>query len=435
MLLGVLGLLVTPAAASHWQPGDGNPAERASQARDSFSTGVFADDWSPSGDDDSSDDTDEDSSSDDDQPDDTGDDSGSDDSSSEEPDDSNDPDDTGDSDDTDRDESAEEDVFSTGVFSDDWAETFLTERFGTPDEEESSDEPADVGDGDDSSDTDDDTGDNTGDDSTGDNSGDSPDDDTGDDTSGDGTGDHTGPSHERWGGHPPWEGTQYNENYCYTHFHRDEFDETHCGWDLDVPRPSENGDSATEDMTVREAPAPESLGLEWISYPNPRDVMPNPYTAQDQPSFKLCTVLLNQDDEPITGHTVSDALVSMDIDGVPYGEAHPATFGLPLTQYSDMLGRNPNMPEGDGWLDSECMEFANMAPGTYAYSRPDVTGSDADEIEFVGVTEYWNQQNMGEPFDGQVSPYGSSDLSDGSVTLDTSHDGRHIEVVYVFRLK
>lgn len=396
LFLGVLSAVSVSVMAA---PSDNaNPAQRALDVSAAFNDGVFADDWSP-GSDESDDSSEDDSSSDGDQP---ATDIGA--------------------------------VFSGGVFADDW--TPVPDQSDDSSEEDGSDAPDEgsddaPSDGDNSSDGDapSDDDDNSSDDDQSDD-GDAPDD-------GD-SGDSDRVSHEYvaelWGGTTPWEGVQENEHICFTHFHRDAFDESHCGWDLDVEEPPQLGDSATEDRTLTPAPAPESLGIEWISYPNPRDVMPDPYTAQDEPSIKVCTVLLNQDNEVITGETVDNAEVSMDIGGVPYGEAHPATFDLPLTQYSDMIGANENMPEGDGWLDSECMEFANLAPGSFTYSEPAITGSDSQDIEFVGVTEYWNQQNVGEPFDKNVDAYGATDLSDGEFSLGPSHDRRHIELVYVFRL-
>jgi hypothetical protein len=400
--------MVAPASASHWQPGDGNPAADAAQLADNFNDDVFADDWSPL-----PEDNDESSSAD-------GSSASDDDRSSNTP--TND--DTT-NDDTDTDTDTEDDTGSdTGNNTEDDVGVCVIGVDSPCNADQWDDNQTDTTS---SNETDDETDDGTSDDS-----------DTGSDDQT--TGDvNTDVSHDRihelYNGHPPWEGYQRNEDHCFTHFHRDVYDEIHCGWELDTQQPADQGDTASEDRSLTRPDPPEAAGMEWISYPNSRDVMPDPSTAQDQPSALVCTILLNQDNEPITGHTVPDTRFAMEFDGIRYPEAHPATFTTPLTQNHDLIGTSPELPEGDGWLDSECFEFANLEPGQFTYSQPSVTGTGSDQVEFVGVTEHWDTQNVGEPYDRQVDSYGETPLSDGQFSLDMSHDGRHIEVAYVFRLQ
>lgn len=253
------------------------------------------------------------------------------------------------------------------------------------------DEPGD----DESGDEDDDFNDGTGDDESGD-------DESGDDESGDDTGDDTGDD------------------------------------DSGDDSSDDGSDGVTEERSVTPAPPLSDpsvvTGDGWVSYPNPRNQMPSPETAVQDPSIKVCTVLLNQADEVITGTSVSGTTITMDTSIERYSEADPVTFVTPLDQYADLIGTSPALPEGDGFLDAECVEFHNIEEGQYTYSPPSITGEHADEIEFVGVTEYAGARPSGNPFDKEVFDFGTNDLSDGEFNLEGSYDQRHGEAIYFFRL-
>lgn len=209
--------------------------------------------------------------------------------------------------------------------------------------------------------------------------------------------------------------------------------------DGDTPDDAPDDSGVTEERHVTEAPSPSSpsvsTGEGWISYPNPRNHMPRPSTAIDDPSIKVCAVLLNQANEVITGTTVPDTRITMDTSIDRYEAGNPVTFTTPLEQYADLIGTDPSLPEGDGYLDAECVEFHNLETGRYTYSPPSITGQHADEIEFVGVTEYAGARPSGNPFEKEAYEFGTNDLSDGVFNLEGEYDQRHGEAIYFFRLK
>jgi hypothetical protein len=195
----------------------------------------------------------------------------------------------------------------------------------------------------------------------------------------------------------------------------------------------------TETRDVTPAPEPDGQGDNWISYPNPRDHILDYDTLESMGDMKVCTILLNQAGEPIDGDTVADTTIQVDTDinehEPAYDDADPVTFTTPLDQVADLKGTAPDLPEGDGMLDAECAEYHNLPFDTYTYAPASITGANADNVEFVGLTEYWDDANRGNPFQDTLYQYGENDLSDGTVTLTPDEDSDHAEVIYVFRLR
>ncbi|MBC5793020.1 MAG: hypothetical protein H8Z69_03180 [Nanohaloarchaea archaeon] len=223
-----------------------------------------------------------------------------------------------------------------------------------------------------------------------------------------------------------------------------------CVIGVDSPCNSEeyDGDNETEDTDQSEeeieerhvtpAPEPEAVGENWISYPNPRDHVLNYDTINDHGDIKVCTVLLNQRDQVITGESVNVELsVDTNIsEGVSeYDDSNPVRFDTPLNQVADLIGTSDEYREGDGMLDAECAEYHNLPFGTYTYSNLTVSGEDSEQVEFVGVTEYWDDRpDGGDPFNRQVSSYGENELSDGTVTVTPDEDNNHAEVIFVAKI-
>lgn len=209
--------------------------------------------------------------------------------------------------------------------------------------------------------------------------------------------------------------------------------------DADEEPDDGDGTEVTEERHVTPAPEPEYVADTWISYPNPRDHVLDYSTINDYGDIQICKVLLNQAGEVITGETVPDTTFSVDTDiveGVPqYTDSDPVTFTTPLDHYNDLVGSSPDYVEGDGMLDAECAEYHNVPFGTYHYDMEEITGANADQVEFVGVTEYWDDANRGNPFGGELFDYGQNDLSDGIVTLTPDEDENHAEVIFVNQLK
>jgi len=159
--------------------------------------------------------------------------------------------------------------------------------------------------------------------------------------------------------------------------------------------------NVTEEAYTEPAPEPGDEYFEaaaddgsWVSYVNPRDEYRDPYLGDG--SGKICTVLLNEAGEPIVGETVPNTTVT-----VPTGEtlewhssADPMTVEYPLTDNyerpldADQFGTSDDVAQGDGYMDSHCIEFHGPAIGDeIEYGEATVDGEHADEIELVGYIQ------------------------------------------------
>lgn len=344
-----IGLLTVPASASHWQPGDGNPAEKATQlgnptnGNNAFSGGVFEDGWSPlSNDDTNTEDETESDESDDDQTEEDSDDS------------------------SESDEEADLGVCVIGVDSPCNAEEYEDDDFS---DDTSSDESSE--------------------DSSDDETGTAPDDD------------------------------------------------------------SSTGPTVTEEAYIERTPTPGEPYFEamaddgsWISYVNPRDEYNAAYSSREEApgSGKVCMTLLNQNGEPIVGESIPGTQASMDMEGLEWHSyANPFTVNFPLTSNyarpldSDQFGTSPDLPQGDGYLDSHCFEFHQVpADHTVGYDPVEITGPYADSVEVVGYYDQTGTWNSNFDPETDVSPYGTSTSSDGTVTMSPGNS--HTEILVVLRL-
>lgn len=198
-------------------------------------------------------------------------------------------------------------------------------------------------------------------------------------------------------------------------------------------------DTVSEERRVTPAPEPDGVGENWISYPNPRDHVLDYDTISEHGDIKVCQVLLNEENQVITGETVEDTTFAVDTnisEGVPqYEDSNPILFETPLNQVADLIGTSNEYREGDGMLDAECAEYHNLPFGTYTYSNQTISGEHADEIDFVGLTEYWDDRPEGNPFNMELNDYGENELSDGQLKITPDEDNNHAEVIFVNRIK
>lgn len=176
----------------------------------------------------------------------------------------------------------------------------------------------------------------------------------------------------------------------------------------------------------------------WVSYVNPRDEYRSPYLGDG--SGKICVSLRNENGEVIAGESVPNTRVT-----IPTGEAiswhtsaDPMTVRFPLTQHydrpldSDQFGTSQELPQGDGYLDSHCIEFHGPPEdATIEYGEAEVHGEHADRIEVVG---YVQQEH--EAWDPSVDPIAdaeSYERAGGGWTYRP--DASHGQVVVVLQLK
>lgn len=203
-------------------------------------------------------------------------------------------------------------------------------------------------------------------------------------------------------------------------------------------------DAVSEDPYTVPVPEPgdeyyeaEAADGSWISYINPRDEYRQPYLGDG--SGKICVTVLNEAGEPVVGETIPNTSVT-----IPTGESlawhsHAAPFevAFPLTGHTerpldaDQFGTHPDLPQGDGYMDSHCLEFHGLpedAPVTYG--EPNVTGEYADRVEVVGVLEQANEawDSDRDPIEDAI-PY---DEAAGGWTNEPN--GSHGQAVVVLQL-
>lgn len=183
-----------------------------------------------------------------------------------------------------------------------------------------------------------------------------------------------------------------------------------------------------------EAEAPDGS---WISYINPRDEYRSPYLGDG--SGKVCVTLINEDGDPVVGHSVPNTTVT-----VPTGDslewhtqAAPFTVEYPLSDHyerpldADQFGTSPDVPQGDGYLDSHCLEWHGLPEdGTVEYGEVEVDGEHADWIDVVGYV-----QQAHEAWDSDVDPVTDAESYEeagGGWTYET--DGSHGQAVVVLQL-
>ncbi|AHG02016.1 hypothetical protein HALLA_01570 (plasmid) [Halostagnicola larsenii XH-48] len=178
----------------------------------------------------------------------------------------------------------------------------------------------------------------------------------------------------------------------------------------------------------------------WISYTNPRDNYRSPYLGDG--SGKICVTLLNKAGEPVVGESVPDTTVT-----IPTGDtltwhsyADPMTVEYPLTDNyewpldADQFGTSPDLPQGDGYMDSHCIEFHGHPEGaTVEYGEVQIEGDHADDIEFVGYVEQPNSD-----WNTSVDPIADAESYEevgGNWTYQSEeHERLHGQVVAVLQL-
>ena len=175
----------------------------------------------------------------------------------------------------------------------------------------------------------------------------------------------------------------------------------------------------------------------WVSYKNPRDEYRSPNLGDG--SGKICITLRNEHGEVIIGKTVPNTTVT-----IPTGDAlewhssaDPITVELPLTHHydrpldADQFGTSPDLPQGDGYLDSHCYEFHGLPEdGTVEYGEAQVEGEHADRINVVGYIQQEHQA-----WDSDVDPIADAESYEdagGGWTYRT--DASHGQVVVVLQL-
>ena len=210
----------------------------------------------------------------------------------------------------------------------------------------------------------------------------------------------------------------------------------------DITLQSQN---VSEEPYVEPVPEPgdpyyeaEAADGSWISYVNPRDEYRSPYLGPG--SGKVCVSLYDADGNVIVGESIPDTTVTVPIgDSLSWHSgADPMTVEYPLTEHydrpldADQFGTNPDLPQGDGYLDSHCIEWHGMdEESTVEYGEAEIEGEYADRIEVVG----YHQQDF-RSWESDVDPIEDAvtyEDAGGGWTYDPDHS--HGQVVVVLQLE
>ncbi|WP_049893125.1 PGF-CTERM sorting domain-containing protein [Natronococcus jeotgali] len=182
-----------------------------------------------------------------------------------------------------------------------------------------------------------------------------------------------------------------------------------------------------------EAAAPDGS---WISYINTRDEYRDPYLGDG--SGKLCVTLVNEAGEPVVGESVPNTTATMSTgDELEWhSQADPITVEYPLTDNyeqpldSDQFGTNSELPQGDGYLDSHCIEMHGQPEdGTIEYGEVEVDGEHADDVEVVGYV-----QQAHDAWDTDVDPVEDAVPYEDAGGWTYEPDGTHGQAVAVLQL-
>ena len=131
----------------------------------------------------------------------------------------------------------------------------------------------------------------------------------------------------------------------------------------------------------------------WISYVNPRDRYRDPMVGNA--SGKICVTLRNEAGEVVVGESVPNTTVTIRTPTLGWhSHAAPMVVEFPLTDHydrpldADQFGTSDDLPQGDGYMDSHCIEYHGPRDDkTIEYGEAVVDGEHADDVEVVGYVQ------------------------------------------------
>ncbi|WP_049925773.1 hypothetical protein [Halopiger goleimassiliensis] len=207
---------------------------------------------------------------------------------------------------------------------------------------------------------------------------------------------------------------------------------------------TQNGTAVSEEAAREPVPEPgdayfeaEDSDGEWISYVNPRDGYRSPYLGEG--SGKMCVALVNEAGEPIVGETIPNTTATIETgDELEWQDhGHPFVVEYPLPENyerpldADQFGTSDELPQGDGYLDSHCVEWHGLPEDeTVEYSPVELEGEHAEDLEVVGYIEQAH-----EDWDSDVDPIDDAEPYDAVGGEWTYREGgSHGQVVAVVQL-
>ncbi|AGB31017.1 hypothetical protein C488_02386 [Natrinema pellirubrum DSM 15624] len=179
----------------------------------------------------------------------------------------------------------------------------------------------------------------------------------------------------------------------------------------------------------------------WVSYENPRDEYRSPYLGDG--SGKVCVSLVNENGDPVIGESVPNTSVTVPTGGATtwHSDADPMTVQFPMDDHyefpldGDQFGTSPDVAQGDGYMDSHCLEFhGNPEDATLTYGEAEISGEYADRIDVAG---YIQQEPAGDGWDTDIDPVAAAESYEeagGGWTYNAAENSTHGQVVVVLQL-
>uniref|UniRef100_A0A7D5GK44 PGF-CTERM sorting domain-containing protein n=2 Tax=Natrinema halophilum TaxID=1699371 RepID=A0A7D5GK44_9EURY len=170
----------------------------------------------------------------------------------------------------------------------------------------------------------------------------------------------------------------------------------------------------------------------WISYENPRDEYRSPYLGDG--SGKICVTLVNENGNPVVGTSVPNTSVTIPTDGATtwHPDADPMTVTFPMTDHyefpldGDEFGTSPDIAQGDGYMDSHCIEMhGNPIGSSVEYGKAEINGKYADRIDVAG---YIQQTPAGDGWNSDLDPVADAESYEQAgggwtTTQNSTHGG------------
>lgn len=174
----------------------------------------------------------------------------------------------------------------------------------------------------------------------------------------------------------------------------------------------------------------------WVSYINPRDDYRSPYLGDG--SGKICITLVNEAGDPVVGESIPNTTATIDTgDELEWhDDADPFVVEFPLSDHydrpldADQFGTDPDIVQGDGYLDSHCLEWHGLPEDeTVSYGELELEGDHTADVEVVGYI-----QQAHDAWDSDVDPISDAQAYEevGGWTYET--EASHGQVVAVLQL-
>lgn len=193
----------------------------------------------------------------------------------------------------------------------------------------------------------------------------------------------------------------------------------------------------------------EAKTEDWVSFHNPRDAyyyneseMSDLTTEEIDKKYpgsaKICIALMNERKDPILGETLPNTTIKFPFDGLEWHESTPWEVELPLSNYerpldSDQLGTTKELPQGDGYLDSHCIEAHYLNPEfNLNYNELEIEGEHSEDLDVLGYREHLDSWRTDLNIKKDFQKFGESNISDGQIKMEKNKT--HLQVMAIAQL-